>query len=130
MKDILKRFADLTIFDSRIIIIYALNVSDYIFTLILIQSGMFEEANPILSAPINNFGGFLLKCIVPLILLLYLRHRFRAAAEKQIKPIKYILDCTIGIYAIINIFHICWIILMTFYLVPLVEKISLTLANA
>lgn len=130
MKDILQKFAVWTIFDSRIIIIYALNVSDYIFTLILIQSGIFQEINPILSMPINNFSGFILKCIIPFILLLYIRHRFRNAAERQIKPIKYILDCTIGIYAIINIFHICWLILMTFYLIPFTEQIALTLANS
>ncbi|WP_418518084.1 DUF5658 family protein, partial [Pseudoruminococcus massiliensis] len=52
LKDILQKFAVWTIFDSRIIIIYALNVSDYIFTLILIQSGIFQEINPILSMPI------------------------------------------------------------------------------
>lgn len=116
-------------FDSRIIIIYALNISDYIFTLILIQSGMFTEINPILTMPINNPWGFVLKCIIPLILLLCLRHRFRSISENQIKPVRYILDCTIGVYAIINIFHICWLIMMTFYLVPLVEKISLSLAS-
>lgn len=130
MKELLQKFAVWTMFDSRIIIIYALNVSDYIFTLILIQSGMFQEVNPILSMPINNFWGFVLKCIVPFVLLLYLRHRFRDASERQIKPIKYILDFTIGIYAIINIFHICWLILMKFYLIPLTEKIALTLASS
>lgn len=130
MKELLQKFAVWTMFDSRIIIIYALNVSDYIFTLILIQSGMFQEVNPILSMPINNFWGFVLKCIVPFVLLLYLRYRFRDASERQIKPIKYILDFTIGIYAIINIFHICWLILMKFYLIPLTEKIALTLASS
>lgn len=129
MREMIKKFASRTVFDIRLVIIYALNVSDYIFTLILLESGLFTEINPILSMPINNFWGFILKCVVPLILLLFLRHRFRTVSEKQIKPIRYILDCTIGLYAIINIFHIFWIVMMTFYLIPLTEQIALELAS-
>lgn len=129
MREMIKKFASRTVFDIRLAIIYALNVSDYIFTLILLESGLFTEVNPILSMPINNFWGFVLKCIVPLVLLLFLRHRFRSVSEKQIKPIRYILDCTVGLYAIINIFHIFWIVMMTFYLIPLTEQIALELAS-
>lgn len=130
MREMIKKFASRTMFDTRLIIIYALNVSDYVLTLILLESGIFAEINPILVMPINNFYGFLLKCIVPLALLLFLRHRFRTISEKQIKPVRYILDCTLGLYAIINIFHIFWIFVMTFYLIPLTEQIALQLANA
>lgn len=130
MREMIKKFASRTMFDMRLIIIYALNVSDYVLTLILLESGIFAEINPILAMPINNFYGFLLKCIVPLALLLFLRHRFRTISEKQIKPVRYILDCTLGLYAIINIFHIFWIFVMTFYLIPLTEQIALQLANA
>lgn len=121
---VIKRLSERTVFDLRLAIIYALNVSDYIFTLILLQSGMFREINPLLSAPINNFWGFALKCLVPFALLLYLRYRLRNVSERQLKPVRYILNGAIGIYSVINIFHICWLILMSFYLTPLAEKLE------
>lgn len=129
MREMVKKFSTATIFDKKLIIIYALNVSDYILTLLLLNSGLFAELNPLLSIPINNFWGFVLKCIVPLGLLLVVRHRLRDISTKQIKPVWYILDFTIGLYAIINIFHVFWLIMTTFYLIPLTEQIIMQLSN-
>lgn len=130
MKEMIKKFAVGTVFDKKLAIIYALNVSDYILTLVLVGSGLFSEVNPILSMPINNFGGFILKCILPLALLLLIRHRIRNISVKQIKPVWYILDCTIGLYAIINIFHIFWLVVMNTYLIPLTESIMSQLSHS
>lgn len=130
MKEMIKKFSVTTVFDKKLIVIYALNVSDYILTLILLASGLFTEANPLLSMPMNNFLGFILKCIVPLVLLLLVRHRLRGINSKQIKPVWYILDLTIGLYAIINIFHVFWFIMMSFYLIPLTEQIAMQLSSA
>ena len=97
-------------YDYRLLSLYALNVTDYIFTLILLSSGLFVEANPIMSTPINGFGGFALKCILPLILLTYLHIRFCISDPKHPKTTRFLLNSILVYYTAINVFHIFWLI--------------------
>lgn len=103
-----------TPFDLRLTVLYLLNLSDYIFTLILLSTGYFMEGNFLLSSHITNFGGFILKCIVPLLLLLYVRFRLCTVPADKHKAVKFILGGGIGFYAIINFFHLCCFILLVF----------------
>lgn len=109
MKKIVSLFMSRTKYDIRLVVLYALNVSDYLFTLVLISSGIFIEANPILSMNIDGVWGFILKCIVPLFLMVYLHIRFSSDKPKHEKAVKILLDCIIIYYGIINLFHIFWL---------------------
>lgn len=111
MKKFVSIFMSRTQYDIRLIVLYAFNVADYLFTLVLISSGIFIEANPILSVNIDGFWGFVLKCIVPLFLLAYLHIRFSMDKPKHEKAVKILLDCIIIYYGIINLFHIFWLTL-------------------
>lgn len=104
-----------TPFDSRLTALYLLNLSDYIFTLILLSTGYFMEGNFLLSNNITDFGGFILKCIVPLVLLLFIRWRFRTLPVTKVKAVKYILNGGIVFYTLINAFHLSGFILLTIY---------------
>lgn len=97
------------IFDRRLALLYFLNLSDYLFTLVLISSGLFIEANPLLSFSINGAGGFLAKCILPLLLLYYIRSRLITNPTKHILAAKIILDIAVSLYFAINCFHIFWL---------------------
>ncbi|MDD6489313.1 MAG: DUF5658 family protein [Clostridia bacterium] len=109
MKKIVSLFMSRTQYDIRLVLLYALNVFDYLFTLVLISSGIFIEANPILSMNIDGIWGFVLKCIVPLVLLTYLHIRFLTDKPKHERIVKILLDCIIIYYGLINMFHIFWL---------------------
>ena len=111
MKKIVSLFLSKNEYDIRLILLYILNVTDYLFTLVLISSGIFIEANPLLSMNIQGVWGFILKCIVPLLLLAYLHIRFSADKPKHQKAVKILLNCIIIYYGIINLFHIFWLTL-------------------
>lgn len=104
-----------TPFDSRLTALYLLNLSDYILTLILLSTGYFMEGNFLLSNHINDFGGFILKCIVPLILLLFIRWRFLTMPISKIKTVKYILNGGIIFYTLVNAFHLFGFTLLAVY---------------
>ncbi len=113
MRKLLTLLTARTKFDKKLAWLYLLNVSDYIFTLILLSSGNFIEANPMLNAPINSVWGFVLKIIVPLMLVTYVHIRTVIAPPVHIRVISILLNIIIGYYAIINAFHLLWLSLMT-----------------
>lgn len=96
-------------FDKILLVIYLLNIFDYLFTLVLISSGLFIEANPLLSMDIKGTNGFALKCVVPLMLLAYLHIRLSVSPPKNEKPVKVFLYILLSYYAVINAFHIFWL---------------------
>lgn len=109
MKKVLENILDRTEYDSRLIILYSLNVIDYLFTLILLSGGLFVEANPILSMQINGIGGFVVKCILPFLLLLYIHLRFLSDPPKHSLAAKLLLDGIVSCYLVIDLFHIFWL---------------------
>ncbi len=109
MKKILTLFSARNEYDAHLFTLYILNVTDYIFTLILLSSGLFVEANPVMNTPINTPWGFVLKCIVPLMLLTYLHVRFCMSSPKHPKVTKILLNIILVYYMLINAFHIFWL---------------------
>lgn len=116
MKKIVSMLFTRTKYDKKLALLYVLNVTDYIFTLILISSGLFIEANPVLSTNIGGVWGFMLKCVVPLFLLVYLHIRFSTDMPKHEKAVKILLGCILAYYIIINLFHIFWIVFLIYIL--------------
>ncbi len=96
-------------YDRTLAVIYCLNVTDYLFTLVLISSGLFVEANPLLYTHINTSSGWLLKCILPLVLLTYLHCRLSVSPPKNPKPVRLLLTLILSYYALINAFHLFWL---------------------
>ena len=94
--------------DSRMFIIYLLNLTDYLFTLVLISSGLFSEVNPLLSPGINGIGGFFAKCMLPLLMLLFIRLRILNDPPEKTFAVKLLLDMILAYYLVINGFHIFW----------------------
>ena len=75
MKKIFSLLTTRTKYDPYLTAIYFLNLADYLFTLVLLSGGAFIEANPLLQYGINNFSGFAAKCILPLLMVMYVHLR-------------------------------------------------------
>lgn len=97
-----------------LLILYTLNVTDWIFTLILVNTGYFIEANIFMNYAISNIWlGALLKCILPFFLVLFINNRILSATKKQLSIAKKLIVITIFYYAVINSSHIMWLIVFS-----------------
>ncbi len=112
MKKLSAAFSVRSKYDKKLIVLYTLNLSDYLFTLILLSCGMFIEANPLLSTSIDGFWGFVLKCIVPFILLAYIHIRLSLNDIRCERAVRILLNIILIYYWIINVFHVFWLTVM------------------
>lgn len=97
---------------KKFILLYSLNISDILFTLILVETGLFREANVVMIKVIENtMFSLLLKVVVVGILIFIIYRRMAGATEKQLRISNIIINGAITIYEIINIMHIINLIL-------------------
>ncbi len=94
--------------DSLLIALYVLNVIDYLFTLILLSGGLFVEVNPLLHGGISGFGGFCIKCVLPLMLLMYLHLRLCASGVRR-RAVTVLLWIGTVYYGLIDLMHVFWL---------------------
>ncbi len=100
---------------QKLLLLYILNVTDIVFTLLLLETGYFTEANIFLVKIIDiPSASVALKTLLPAILLLYIFMRLNKASEKQLKSSNIVIHVGIGIYALINLSHLLWFILLLF----------------
>ena len=59
-------------------------------------------------------ASFMLKVILPAVLLSYLYFRMKKASEKQLKQSNILLSVATGVYAVINIFHLVFFLMFGF----------------
>ena len=104
---------DLFFIRKKLIIMYILNVTDIIFTMCLLNTGMFLEANAVMAPLVNNrkLLSIIIKIVIPLILLLVVYQRMKKATEKQLYQSNIIINGFLIFYGLINIFHVVWSIL-------------------
>lgn len=84
-----------------------------IFTLVLLKTGCFIEANPLMVNIVQNLTtSLLVKIVLPAVLLVFLYFRIQKATEKQLRKGNFIINGIVLMYMSINIFHlICFSIL-------------------
>lgn len=88
------------------------NVTDIIFTLLLLKTGMFEEANSVMVNIVESpTWSFIIKVIIIGLLLYYLVKRMLMATNKQLYISNYIISVALGVYTIINLMHIIYIVM-------------------
>ncbi|WP_423230048.1 DUF5658 family protein [Clostridium baratii] len=97
---------------KKIQLLYFLNVTDIIFTLILLKTGMFKEANSVMVNIVENQAlSIMIKVVIIGLLLYYLVKRMLMATNKQLYISNYIINVALGIYIIINLMHITYIVM-------------------
>ncbi|HEY8893103.1 MAG TPA: DUF5658 family protein [Clostridium sp.] len=104
---------DLLLIRKKLITIYILNVTDVIFTIFLINTGMFLETNAFMAPFINNrqLLSIIIKIVIPLVLLFWVYQRMRKATEKQLYQSNILINVCLVFYGFVNVSHIIWTIL-------------------
>ena len=112
MISILKQYT-LADIKNKMILLYALNITDIVFTLLLCSTGYFIEANPIVAVVTGNTVlAVLVKCVVPASVLFFLYMRIRTATLIQLKRTNTFIVVLLFFYVFINISHIVWLSIM------------------
>ncbi|MBU3160438.1 hypothetical protein KPL37_11855 [Clostridium frigoris] len=108
--------SDLALIRKKLITIYILNVTDIIFTIFLLNTGMFMEVNSIMAPLVNNRKLFsiIIKLVIPFVLLLVVSKRMKDATEKQLHQANIMINGCLILYVLINISHIIWCVLFVF----------------
>ena len=104
---------DLILIKRKLITIYILNVTDIIFTIFLVNTGLFLEANAVMAPLVNNrqILSIIVKVAIPALLLIAVYQRMKDATEKQLYQSNLIINGGLIFYGLINIFHVVWCIL-------------------
>ena len=98
---------------KKLVFLYLLNVTDILFTLVLLRTGYFTEANSLMANAVQNPTiGFFLKLILPAVLLCYLNFRMKKATEKQRKTSNFLLNIVLFFYVLVNVSHVVWIAIL------------------
>jgi hypothetical protein len=102
---------------KKFIILYLLNVTDIIFTLLLLQTGLFAEVNFLMVKAVQSpVASVVLKIIVPAILLYYLYSRIKNADEDNLKASNIAINISLTIYVLVNLSHLVWIALLPVFM--------------
>ncbi len=100
---------------SKLKILYILNITDIIFTLILLKTGLFKEVNSIMLFIVDSITlSILVKVGLVGFLIYYLIKRMKKATYKQLKISNTIIVVAVFIFLIINLSHIIYSILYLF----------------
>jgi len=105
--------SDLYSIRRKLTILYILNVSDIIFTILLINTGMFLEVNTVMAPFVNNrqLLSLIIKVLIPFVVLIWVYQRMKDATEKQLYQSNIIINGCLIFYGLINISHVVWCIL-------------------
>lgn len=104
---------NLTNIRKKLIILYLLNVSDIVFTLALLQTGLFREINIfMINAVENTMLSIIMKIIFPAGLLYYLYKRVSLSDKEQLHAANIGLIISLTLYLLVNLSHILWVVLL------------------
>lgn len=93
----------------KLAVLYGLNLADYLFTLFLLRTGLFEEANMIMREALSRgWWGAFLKVFLVALLFLWIAMRLQGASLQQLKRAAIVINSGLMVYALINASHILW----------------------
>ena len=102
---------------KKFILLYLLNITDIIFTLLLLETGYFAEINVIMVKAVNNPAmGLLIKVLVPAILLFYIFKRMKSANNDQLKAANVAVNISLSLYTLVNLSHLLWVSLLPYFM--------------
>jgi hypothetical protein len=102
---------------KKFILLYLLNVTDIIFTVLLLQTGYFAEANIVMMKVVQNpVASILLKVILPAVLLYYIYKRMPHTDILQLKAANVAVNISLTIYVLVNLSHLVWVALLPIFM--------------
>ncbi len=106
---------DLLMLKKKYILLYALNLIDILFTLLLLQTGYFEELNLFMVRAVDHpLICILLKVILPALLLRYVYQLSKTGEEEQLRVSNIAVNISLSIYAFVNLSHLVWSAMLPF----------------
>ena len=91
----------------KLSLLYSLNIADWVCTVILLRSGRFYEANPLMNAVIGNLPlSFVVKCIVPVLLIWLIVRMLRRLDREGLKKVDRFIAFVLVLYTALCIDHI------------------------
>ncbi|WP_026886385.1 DUF5658 family protein [Clostridium beijerinckii] len=101
----------------KLLILYILNVTDIIFTILLLNTGFYIEANILMLEVVQSpIISFLLKILVPGVLFVFIYFRMQQATDIQLRYCSYLINSAILFYILINALHIIWFALLPVFI--------------
>ena len=101
---------------KKLYLVYSLNVVDWICTLMLLSSGRFFEANPIAATFIHSiYWGFVLKCIIPFLIVMFIIWGLGLIDIKQLFTADKMISFALCVYLAIILSHAANFVLLFFY---------------
>ena len=92
---------------KRLLLIALLNFSDWLCTITLLRHEGFFEVNPLMVQLVDSpLLCFLIKCILPFCLILYIYKMLPKSGERLIAVVSSSMLVITGFYLAINILHI------------------------
>ena len=100
----------LTTIKKKMITIVVLNLTDILFTHLLISTGSFVEANNFMKSIVQSpISSVLIKTFVPILLFCLIWGRLLLLSDKQLRIANWIINIGLVFYVCINILHLVWV---------------------
>lgn len=105
---------------KKFILLYLLNITDIIFTVLLLQTGYFAEVNFLMVKAVQSpVASILLKVLLPAALLFYIFYRMKKAAIDQLRAANIAVNISLTIYTLVNLSHIIWVALLPVFILKI-----------
>lgn len=96
----------------KFILLYILNCTDILFTYTLLKTGLFYEANFIMTSIVTDpYLSFLVKILIPLVLIIRLIPRLPILTSTSLMLCNVALTFILAIYLFINSTHLYYLFL-------------------
>lgn len=98
---------------QKLKLLYVLNVTDMIFTYMLLKLPYYHEVNPLLKSSVHSISSMIaIKGLLPFVLLSYIFFRLQQASSPQLKQSNILINSGLVIYSIVNIIHLISVLLL------------------
>ncbi|MHB8130723.1 MAG: DUF5658 family protein [Mobilitalea sp.] len=102
---------------KKFILLYLLNVTDIIFTVLLLQTGYFAEVNILMVKAVQSpVASILLKIVLPAIIISYMYKQIKDADDSQLKVSNIAVNISLTIYFLVNLSHLVWVALLPVFM--------------
>ncbi|MDF2484756.1 MAG: hypothetical protein K0R46_924 [Herbinix sp.] len=106
---------NLSVLKKKYILLYVLNLTDIIFTILLLQTGYFREVNLIMAKAVEHpVACISFKAILPALLLGYVYRCIKEGGEEQHRISNIAVNISLSVYAFVNLSHLVWSAMLPF----------------
>ena len=100
---------------KKLLLVFALNLVDWLCTVVLLGTGLFQEANPLMREIIGNLPqGFFAKCLFPAAAIFAVMVMLRWMEVKELRIADRFISFVLVFYLAIDLDHILNFLLLFF----------------